>query len=100
MDIVVNITPEQIDKCVTDAIVKSAIGSRIEKAVTSALQGYEMTRAIDDEVKAATRDIVRKIVTEDPNITTKIREIVIEKLTVKVIGDVVDAALSKLSERY
>lgn len=100
MDIVVNITPEQIDKCVTDAIVKSAIGSRIEKAVASALQGYEMTRAIDDEVKSATREIVRKIISESPDITTKIRDIVIEKLTKEMIGNVVDAALSKLSERY
>lgn len=90
MDVKLNITPEQIDELVRNAILRSALGTKIDEAIKSHLTDWKLSESVNREVSAALSAIIRDVVGADQLLRARIHAAVTEKLT--------DECLSKLLE--
>lgn len=92
----VSIDHEAVTRQVTEAILKSALGAKIEKAVNDALQERYGGRSVVDnaiasEIESQTRIIARETLREGPS-----RDLIAEKLTAALS----DEAISKIVEKF
>ncbi len=80
-EINVNLDPEQINRAVADAIIKSAIGEHLDKAIKGEVE--KLSRSYDNPVQkivqAEIRDAITNIVHEQ--YSGKIKIMVAEKVT-------------------
>ena len=99
-EIKIGITPEDIERQLVDAIVKSSIGARIKTVLDSEVlnlsKGWHNTfdRAIDQVILDAVRDTLLKCHME------QIKAIVAKQLTDERIEKITIDLLEKLRSRY
>lgn len=92
MDIKVDIKPEDVNKAVADAILKSAIGKQLEECINKSLTDMSsswnnpLKPIIEREICALMRDVIRE------KYADRIKKLVEEKLTDKLLSDVADAS--------
>lgn len=100
MDIKVNIDPEQVNKAVADAIIKSAIGDKIRDGVQRATAELTCTwqNPIDEAIKAQVNMIVRDVISA-PEFIEKIKAHIHEKLTEQMVTELLDAAWKNVHDR-
>lgn len=94
-----NIDPEAINKMVSDAILKSALGAAIEAAVKRSVQNLD--RTYDNPLDK----VVEKIISEEAYKTVvnlhgdRIKELVTAKLTEEFLGQVVNSAWEHFQQK-
>ena len=93
MEIKLDITPEAIERQVVDAVVKSGIGKRIESAVTTSLNGYNFSRAIDDAVMDAIKDITKQEILSNTVLRESVRTAITAQITEKHLNELLRKAL-------
>lgn len=106
MDIKLNIDPADIQREVTDAIVKSAFGENLKKAVDGALKRMNdgwFNNELEKVVEREMRGIISKTVEE--KYTEQIKLQLIQKITPDVLASTVDKVTTKVlsamgAERY
>lgn len=102
----IDIKPEDINKAVSEAIIKSTFGERFSKsfsdAINTALTGYDspVKKMAQDEVTKAIREAL-----QNEPWKTKVQEMIAKYLTVdyveKVMGNALNKAMKELGEgRY
>jgi hypothetical protein len=100
MAIEVNITPEQINEAVGQAIVDSAIGQSMKKLLEEKVKELGnpysglLPKVLEQEVALVLREMIR----EEPY-ATMIREKVKEKLTDEIVYKVTNAAYDSFFEK-
>ncbi len=85
------ITPENIDSLVKDAVLKSAFGQTIEKAVNSALTGYD--NPVEKQMKIFVGQLCYEVIRE--KFSDKIRSLVTEA----VEKSLTDVAMQSVTEK-
>ncbi len=92
----VNITPEDIDSLVKDAILKAGIGNAIQKVLSESLTGYNspVTEQVKRYVGELCSDIIR--VKYQDQIKAAVAKAVEERITPEIINTTVDKAMEKI----
>lgn len=102
----INMTPEDIDRFVKDAILKSGVGKAIEETVQKALtSGYNSP--IDAAVQQIVRQMIVEILSEEPY-RSQVREAVIATISSRLkdttLASIADGIVKKIEraaeERY
>ena len=92
MDINIEVKPEQIEKAITEAVVKSALGEKINESVRKALGDYELGRSIDGVI----RDVINAQVRGAILSTETLKDAVTKQVQEKMTDAFVEAAVSKI----
>ena len=90
MDIKVDINSKQIEKQVTEAIIKSAIGEKIKESIDSMMKdgGYRIDSIIEKVVESEMKSIIRNTIVIEQNDT--IKKLVTKAITEEAIQKVID----------
>ena len=99
MDIKLDIKPEQIEKAVTEAIIKSSIGSQITAAIQKTLNDWKFSSAIEAAVKDHIFSIVREMLYKDEELAAKIKKAFTDKLDDTFINSVADKLIRAAQSR-
>jgi len=100
MDIKVNLDAEDINKEIREAIVKSAIGLELKKAMDKKVKEFSqdwnnpLEGVINDEIVTIVRALVQK------EYLPEIKKFIAEKMTDKFVKDLLDKLWVKFIERY
>jgi hypothetical protein len=100
MDVKINITPEQVESVIKDAIIKSTIGDQIAVAVKTVLKDWKFKDAVEAAVRSQIMDVTRAIVRDDPEIQSKIKAMVVEKLGDEFIDGVTRRIANAVERGY
>ena len=93
-DIKVNVSAEDVEKVVSEAIINSVIGETIKKQVNELLKGgYRFTNAIDSTIQGYVNQEIQRCVKEQAEL---INSEVIKKITPELISEIVDKGLKSL----
>jgi len=91
--------PEDIDKFIKEAILKSALGKNIEttidKAVNDAIDRY------DSPIKQLVNEVIRGLIKEQldkPEYKQQITDAIVKRITPKTIDDILTYGIAKLNE--
>lgn len=91
--------PEDIDKFIKEAVIKSALGKNIEtvidKAVSDAVNSY------NSPIKQLVTEVIREIIKEhlaNPDHRQLITDAIVEKITPQTIKDMLDYGAAKLHD--
>lgn len=92
-----NIDPKLIEAAVTEAVVKSAIGTSLQKAVETSFSGdtYRGPSQFQQAVNSVVAATVSEVLRSDPY-KTQIEVMVREKLTAEVLKDVCDKVTDRI----
>ena len=91
MDIEVKVDPEHVEKCVSEAIVKSAIGGHIKKALEDILKSESWNNPFRSAVSSEVHRTIVKLVEDD--YSDRIRIMVRKQMTEAVLNDVINKAM-------
>ncbi len=103
MDIKIDISPEAINKAVSDAVLQSAIGKELHAGIESAIKSLDgrggtyqtaIRKAIEGEMLRIIRDTIRNEHAE--MIAAKMREFI----TDEILNDVIKAAWDTMLEKF
>jgi len=96
----VNVNPEQVNQVVADAIIKSAIGEHLDKAIKAEVD--KLSRSYDNPVQkvvqAEIRDAITNIVHEQ--YAEKIKMLVAEKVTEQFTEELFEKLWNAFTSRY
>lgn len=96
----VNIDPEQVNRAVADAIIKSAIGEQLDKTIKEEVD--RLSRSYDNPVQkvvqAEIRDAITKTVHEQ--YAEKIKAMVAEKVTEQFTEELFDKLWRAFTSSY
>jgi len=91
--------PEDIDKFIKEAVLKSALGKNIEatidKAVSNAVNEY------NSPIKQLVNEVVRELIKEQlakPEYRQLINDAIVNRITPKAIDDILNYGIAKLHE--
>lgn len=91
--------PEDIDKFIKEAVLKSALGKNIESTIDKAV--FNAINEYNSPIKQLVNDVIREIIKEhlakDEN-RRLITDAIIEKITPKTIGDMLSYGAEKLRD--
>lgn len=96
MELNISVSPEAIEKAVTEAVIASAIGKRMEEQIREGLRKYDLNLAIQDEAKRVVLTIVREAVMNDEQFRARAKEIVLETLTDEVVRTIASGVFKQL----
>ncbi len=91
--------PEDIDKFIKEAVIKSALGKNIEstinKAVNDAINSYDspIKRLVNEVIKELINDQLKK-----PEYHKLITDSIVNRITPKAIDDILSYGIEKLHE--
>ncbi len=85
----INVDPKAVEQAVADAIIKSALGAKIEKAVHDLL-----TRSFDNPLDKALYEIVKEVAIR------KVREGYSEKIEAFLKEKLTDENMRKITEKF
>lgn len=95
----INVSPEDVDKFVSQALLQSCIGAKIsiavEKACKDVLDGYNSP--IKDIVKKEVSESI-KVYLERPEVKIKLQELIAKHITDDKLDHLLSYSLKKLSE--
>ncbi len=96
MALEINITPDDVEQLVKDAILKAGLGKAVQDAITKAFSGYDSP--VDKEVKAFVSQIVASVIREKYAlvITEAVTRVVQERITVELIEKTTATAMDKI----
>jgi uncharacterized membrane protein YheB (UPF0754 family) len=100
MDLKIDLNAEKINKEISEAIAKSAIGEELNKEIqklsNKIFSGYEspFTNVVYSFIEQICRDVISK------NYESKIKEYISEKLTEDFIKELFDKMWSSFKGRY
>jgi len=91
-----NLSPEDVDKIVKQAILNAGVTKAITDAVVKCLQAYNspVEAAVKDYVSSLTQEIIRENHSEE--VKAAVVAAVAERLTKEFIGKVTDETLDKM----
>lgn len=92
----IELTAEQINGALTKAVIESAIGQEIERAVKGALNNYELKTAIQNAVRGVAVKHVEAMAEADQEFKTRLRAAVIEAMTDDSIKKFVDKLIQRI----
>lgn len=98
------LTPEQVNEFIADAVLNSKIGEAVKASIDRVLK--DLTKQYDNPfdaiVKAAVNDNIRKILAEkyQPELEKEIEKQITKYLTEDVVGKIIQAGISKLQTGY
>lgn len=92
MELNVNIDPEQINKMVADAILKSAIGEALKLAIERVLK--DLTKTYDNPMDIAIKNEMAKLIQK--TIANDYSKVIEEKVKAAVAAQVTDVTLEKI----
>ena len=100
MDIQVNLTPEQINTAVADAIIKSSIGKALQVIIDRKVQelGRSYDNPIEKVVSSFIDDEIRRLITE--KYSAQIGKCIAEKMTDELIADLFKKMWETFRSRY
>lgn len=91
--------PEDIDKFIKDAVLKSALGKNIEatidKAVSDAINSY------NSPIKQLVNEVIRELVKEQltkPEYQQQMTNAIVNRITPKAIDDILNYGIQKLHD--
>lgn len=100
MDIKVDISPEAINKAVSDAIIGSAIGAELERVIKD--QVSKLSRSYDNPIEVVVRntihDCIRDVVAHQ--FGEQIKAMVAEKVNDQFTAELFDKMWSAFVSRY
>lgn len=92
----INVTPDDVEKLVKDAILKAGIGKAIEKSLVEHLSGYKSP--VDAAMKDAVAQVTRRLLNEEPW-ATRVREAVSAALTKLIESNVLTETANKTVDK-
>jgi hypothetical protein len=100
MQIAVDLDPEAVNQQVSEAIIKSALGARLNQEIDKALnailnQGFYSQNVIKDVVEQEIAVVVRGLVSQ-PEVRERVKAIVSAYLAERLTDEVLSNALDKL----
>lgn len=92
----INLTSEDIDKYVKEAIVKSLIGDSLSKTIQNMLVGFD--NPIERALKPIIQNIAYEIIMDnfEPQIREQLTKIIAESVTTEMTASVVKASAKNL----
>lgn len=95
-----SIDPEAVNRLVADAILKSAIGEAVKKAVDKEIGNLNKSydNPIDAVIRNHTAEIVRQVLRDE--YSEMIRQKIAEALSHKLSLDFIDRVCEKAADRY
>ena len=96
----VNIDPEQVNKAISDAIIKSAIGEQLDKTIKDEVD--RLSRSYDNPIKGIVQREIQAAITNivHEQYADKIRTMVAEKVTEQFTDELFDKLWRSFSDRY
>jgi uncharacterized membrane-anchored protein YjiN (DUF445 family) len=104
MQIEVNINPDDVNKQVTEAIIRSALGEKLSKAIATALNealegnGYNRRSIVEDVVREHIRMAVSEVVHE-PETYEKIKMLTRKMLETTLADATMERFFKRLQDR-
>lgn len=95
MGLELNITPEDVDALVRDALMKSAFGKTITESVNKALGGYNSP--VEGAVRRHVATVAGQLLTE--KFGDKIRESIAAAIEAKVTKEFIDKVVESATEK-
>lgn len=95
MEFQINLDPEQINKNITEAVAKSAIGKELQRAIEKAVKDLSQSynNPFEHIIKMEIEKLIREEVTKHLD---HIRDEVAKRLTTEVLNDIVSKSLTSL----
>lgn len=96
MAIEINMTPEDIERLVKDSIMRSGFGAAIEKALASALSGYN--NPVEAQLKAFVGQVAGDLIREHygEKIKAAVQAYIEKSVTDEIIESTTRAAVEKM----
>lgn len=100
MEVNVNIDPEQINKMVSEAILKSTLGNALETAIKKEMASLtgNYNNPLDYTIKQHVSDIVKNILATEYK--PKITESLTKALSTKMTDEYIDKICNKIASKY
>lgn len=100
MDIKIDVKPEDIEASIKDAIIKSAIGKKIEEKLALVLSDYNLGKTIEDVLKHAIADQARQLIYKDEEVILTIKQKIVEKLNTEFIDGIANKIARAIERDY
>lgn len=99
MQVNVDITPEEINRAVADAVIKSAIGESLQKAIEGEVK--KLSQSYHNPITAVVQEMILKILREtiDTEFRDRIREQVRQKIEEKFVDDLIGTLWQEWTDR-
>ena len=96
----IEITPNDIEKMVKEAILKSSIGTAVQKAVSSVVNSSSYNNPIDDEIRKVVTEIAKELIKENygPEIRTLVAEAMEKRVTKETLVKITESAMKLIEE--
>lgn len=91
----INITPEDVDALVKDALLKAGIGKAITEAVAKTLSGYN--NPIDEKLRLYVGEVAGELIRA--KFATQIKEAVAVQIEAKVTKEVIEKVTTAATEK-
>lgn len=91
----INITPEDVDSLVREALMKASFGKAVSEAITKSMSGYDSP--VDKAVKAHVTTVAEALVRE--KFDAQIKEAVAAKIEAMVTTELIDKAVSTTMDK-
>jgi len=99
MDIQVQIDKKAVEAQIVQAVMASALGEHVDKAVKKAFEapGFSRSSFVETAIQQALYDCIRSIAVQEVD---KFKDLIKAKVSEKLTDDVVDSFVSKAWERF
>ena len=92
----IDLNPADVEQVIKEAIVNSAIGTKLREAVFKSLQSYELERAIEAVIKDNMARMAQDIIEKDLDLKARMKTTILDKLLDETFMDALSTRVAKV----